>query len=119
MSCKENRKKRHTCKEEQRPQTYWSTHEGKFKLPSELPPTGKHIKNMCPSGLEVHHPDYETLKIYAMEGLPVNTGRNWTKEEINTVVKRGPHKSTLSEESIAHFAAEAKEKVAPNQARLV
>ena len=45
---------------------------------------------MCLSGLTVHHPAYETLKIYAMEGLPVNTGRNWTKEEINTVVKRGP-----------------------------
>ena len=32
---------------------------------------------------------------------------------------RGPHKSALSEEAIAHFAAEAKEKVAPNQTRLV
>ena len=32
---------------------------------------------------------------------------------------RGPHKSTLAEKAIAHFADEAKEKVAPNQARLV
>ena len=32
---------------------------------------------------------------------------------------RGPHESALAEESIAHFAAEAKEKVASNQARLV
>ena len=32
---------------------------------------------------------------------------------------RGPHESALSEEAIAHFAAEAKGKVASNQARLV
>ena len=31
----------------------------------------------------------------------------------------GTHKSALSEEAIAHFAAEAKEKVASNQARLI
>ena len=72
-----------------------------------------------PVGLSVHHPAYETLKIYATEGWPVKTGQNWIKEEINAAVIRGPHESNLSEESIAHFAAEAKEKVAPNQARLV
>ena len=42
MLRKENQKKRHTCQEEQGPQTYWSTHEEKFKLPAELPPPGKH-----------------------------------------------------------------------------
>ena len=42
MLRKENRGKRHTSQEEQGPQTYWSTHEGKFKLPAELPPPGKH-----------------------------------------------------------------------------
>ena len=74
---------------------------------------------MCPLGLAVHHPAYETLKRYATEGCPVKTGRNWTKEEINAAVMRGPHESALSEEAISHFAAEAKEKVASNQARLV
>ena len=60
MLRKENQKKRHTCQEEQGPQTYWSTHEGKFKLPAELPPPGNHQNNMRPSGLEVNHPAYET-----------------------------------------------------------
>ena len=32
---------------------------------------------------------------------------------------RGPHESALSEEAIAHFTAEAREKVASNQASLV
>ena len=90
MLRKENRKKRHTCQEEQGPQTYWSTHEGKFKLPAELPPPGKHRNNMCPSGLASHHPDYEILKRYATEGCPVKTGRNWTKEEIHAAAMRVP-----------------------------
>ena len=79
MLRKENRKKRHTCQEEQGPQTYWSTHEGKFKFPAELPLTGKHQNNMFPLGLAVHHPACETLKRYATEGCPVKTGQNWTK----------------------------------------
>ena len=57
MLRKENRNKRHTCQEDQGPQAYYYTHEEKFKLPAELPPPGKYRNNMCPSGLEVHHPD--------------------------------------------------------------
>ena len=74
---------------------------------------------MCPLGLAVHHPAYETLKRYATEGCPVKTGRNWTKEEINVAVMRVPHELDLSEKAIAHFSAEARGKVASNQARLV
>ena len=74
---------------------------------------------MCPSSFSVHHPAYETLKRYATEVCPVKTGRNRNKEDINAAVMRGPHESALSEEAIAHFAAEAKEIVASNQERLV
>ena len=86
---------------------------------AELPQPGNHQNNMCPSGLAVHHPDYETLQKYATGGCPVKTGQNWTKEEIHAAVMRGPHDSDLAEETIAHFAAEAKETLASNQARLV
>ena len=68
MLRKENRKRRHTCQEQQGQQTYWSTNEGKFKLPAELPPPGKDRNNMCPSGLSVHHPAHEILKRYETEG---------------------------------------------------
>ena len=76
MLRKENRQKCHNRQEEQGPQAYWSTHEGKFWLPDELPPPVKHQNNMCPSGLEVHHPAYDTLLKYATGGCTVNTGRN-------------------------------------------
>ena len=92
MLRKGNLKKRHNCQEEQGPQAYWSTHEGKSKLPSEFSPPVKHRNNMCPSGLAVHHPAYETLQKYATAGFPVKTCRNWTKEEIHAAVMRGPHK---------------------------
>ena len=68
MLRKENRGEKHTCQEEQGPQAYWYTHEGKFKFPAELSLPGKHRNNMCPLGLAVHYPAYETLKIYAIEG---------------------------------------------------
>ena len=116
---KENQNKHHTCQDEQGPQAYWSTHEEKIKLPAELPPTDKHQNNMCSSGLAVHHPDYETLQKYATGGCPVKTVQNWTKGEIHAVATRVPHDSDLSLKAIDHFTAEAKEKVASNQARLI
>ena len=79
-------------------------------MPAELPPHGKHQNNMHLSGLEVHHPTYETLLEYATGGCPVKTGRNCTKEEIHATVTRGPNESAMIEETIAHFAAEEKEK---------
>ena len=58
--------------------------------------------------------------MYAREELPVKTGLYWTKEYTNGAVMMVPHESVLSEEAIAHFSAEAEEKiVASNQARLV
>ena len=74
---------------------------------------------MCPPGLVVHHPAYDTLWKYATGVCPVKTDRNWTKEEIHAAVMRGSHESALSDEAIAHFAAEAKEKVASKRARLL
>ena len=119
MLRKDHRNKHHTCQEDQVPQAYWYTHEGKFKLPAELPPPDKHLNDIFPSGLAVHHPAYEKLQKYATGGCPVKTGQNWTKEEIHAAAMRGPHESDLVGEAIAHFTAEAKEKVALDQARLV
>ena len=78
-----------------------------------MPPPGKHQNNIYPLGLAVHHPAYKTLMDYAMGACSVKTGPNWNKEEIHATVMRVPHDSNLAEEAIAHFAAEAKVKVAP------
>ena len=60
---------------------------------------------MCPSGLAVHHPTYETRLEYEMGGFPVKTGRNQTKEEIYAAVMKDTHKYALVDEAISHFAA--------------
>ena len=86
---------------------------------AELPPPGKHRNNMCLTGLEVHHPAYETLLNYTTGGCPVKTGRYWVKEETHVAVMRVPHESALAEDTISHFAAESKVKVASKWARLV
>ena len=96
MLRKENHKKRHSCQEDQGPQSYWSTHNGNFLLPADLPSPRKNRNNMCLSGLAVHHPAYETLLEYVTGGCLVKTGRNWTKEEIHKEVMRGPHESDLA-----------------------
>ena len=88
-------------------------------MPAELPPPGMHQNNMFPLGLAVHHPSYATLTKYATGGCLVNTSRNWTKEEIDATVMKRPHESALSDNSVAHLAAEAKVKVASKWARLV
>ena len=58
-------------------------------------------------------------RIMRREGALSILGKKRTKEEIHEAEMRGLHKSALAEEAIAHFAAEAKGKVASNQARLV
>ena len=37
------------------------------------------------------HPAARMLNVYNTEGCPVNTGADWTKEQIVAAIKRGPH----------------------------
>ena len=71
---RENKTRRVRRQEDQGPQQYLNTHEGRFKLPSNLPDPVPHLKNMCLSGLAVHHPAYAKLLQYATGGGPVKTG---------------------------------------------
>ena len=114
--CKENWQKRHSRQEDHN--NIGQVTKGNF-FPADMPPPGKHQNNMLLSGLEVHHPAYERLLKYATGGFPVKNGRDWTKEEIHAAVMRVPHESALSDDTIAHFAAEAKVKMASKLARLV
>ena len=74
---------------------------------------------MCPAGLALHHPAADLLKEWATYGCPTQTGKPWTREEMQAAIERGPHRSALSDEAIAHFKAEVDEKVRIGQAKLV
>jgi hypothetical protein len=74
---------------------------------------------MCPAGLALHHPAADLLKEWATYGCPTHTGKPWTREEMQAAIKRGPHRSALSDEAITHFKAEVDEKVRTGQAKIV
>jgi hypothetical protein len=74
---------------------------------------------MCPSGLALHHPAADLLAEWATYGCPTRTGKRWTKEKMQEAIDRGPHRSAMSEEAIAHFKEEVAEKVKVGQAKVV
>jgi hypothetical protein len=74
---------------------------------------------MCPSDRAVAHPAASLLMEWATFGCPTKIGQPWMKEEMWAVVDKGPHRSVLSPAAVAHFAAEAAEKVLTKQARIV
>jgi len=94
-------------------------YKGDYDLPDPVAPLETHRGEMCPSGLALHHPAADILKEWATYGCPTRTGKPWTRAEMQAAIERGPHRSALSDEAIAHFKAEVDEKVRIGQAKLV
>ncbi len=118
---RKNKQCRKALRAEQTLVSPWTQHNG---LGDTITPTDHeacppHRNFMCPNGLALHHPAAKLLKEWATFGCPTRTGTPWSKEEMWEAVTRGPHSSARSPEAIAHFKAEAAEKVRTNQARLV
>jgi hypothetical protein len=115
----ENKRRRRVLLASQQPQTQWSVYQGDFDFPDPVAPLETHRGEMCPAGLALHHPAADLLKEWATYGCPTQTGKPWTREEMQAAIKRGPHRSALSDEAIAHFKAEVDKKVRIGQAKLV
>jgi hypothetical protein len=61
---------------------------------------GKQKKLMSPSASCVNfHPFTETLRDWE-EGVPVDCGDNWTRNQIDAAIQQGPHTLALTLESI-------------------
>jgi hypothetical protein len=65
------------------------------------------------------HPATDLLKEWATYGCPTNTEKQWTPDQMQAAVDRGPHRSALTDDAIAHFRNEVDEKVKRGQAKLV
>ena len=115
----ENKRRRRAQLASQPLRTKWTRYQGEYELPDPLPELANHRGEMCPMGLALHHPAAPLLKEWATYGCPTNTGRPWKREEMQEAIDRGPHRSALSEEAIAHFKAEVNEKIKVGQAKLV
>ena len=55
---------------------------------------------MCPWMRALDHPAAPLLKEYASQGCPVDVGKNWTAEELEVAVEKGPHSSALEPDAI-------------------
>ena len=98
---------------------WWSTHHGLFIPPPALPELQSYRNNMCPRGLALHHPAASILETYATLGCPTQTGKQWSIDEMQAAIDRGPHISALHPDAIEQLRAEVAEKVANGQARIV
>jgi hypothetical protein len=65
------------------------------------------------------HPVADLLKEWATFECPTNTGKQWTPDQMQAAVDRGPHRSALTDDAIAHFRHEVDNKVKSGQAKLV
>ena len=100
----------------------WQQHEGDTALDPahwELRSQTATGREMAPQGLAQRHEAADLLADWEKFGCPTHTGRDWTREEIQAAIDRGPHKSALEPDAIAHFAEEVADKVAKGQARVV
>jgi hypothetical protein len=77
------------------------------------------LNEMCPRGLALHHPAAGALLEYTTGGCPVNTGKNWTAEMVETAVQRGAHVSALVSEAMEQLLTEALEKEKKGQCKIV
>ena len=73
------------------------TKEATTPLPTAGIPTTIPVKEdigkyglMWPRGLAASHPASKMLEEFSTAGYPVDTGANWTKEQIIAAIKRGP-----------------------------
>jgi hypothetical protein len=80
--------------------TLWTTHRGDYVLPTKFDPVTNHCNNMCPANLALHHPAAALLTEYATLGCPMETGANWTRQQLQAAIDRGPHASALLPEAI-------------------
>ena len=58
------------------------------------------------------HPAAALLREYARRGCPVDVGPEWTLEQLEAAVERGPHTSALEPDAIKQIQVEAREKAA-------
>jgi hypothetical protein len=91
--------------------TYWSNHKGKFSIPVPKQGLQTWVGEMCPQNLALYHPAAAKLLDFATGGCPANTGRPWTKAEMEAAIERGPHISAMDPDAMAQLQQEVADKV--------
>ena len=97
----------------------WEWHNGATILPGDhwgQQQKTADAREMAPQGLALKHEAAGLLADWEQFGCPTRTGQDCILDEIQAAINRGPHKSALEPDAIAHFAEEVTKKVAKGQA---
>ena len=107
---KDNKRRRQQQQLQQPPQNYWTTHDGCYEsnISFTHPSRDSYRGGVCPSNLALKHPAAPLLNQYATDGCPVNTGRRWSRREIEAAAEYGNH--PMTEEAATQFYEEALDK---------
>ena len=100
-------------------QSLWRAHKGNQVMPPQKQRPTSFRNEMCPNNLALHLPAAGLLLQYATKGCPTRTGQNWTKDEMEAAIEKGPHPSALVPEAAEQLRQETAEKVKKGQARIV
>ena len=107
----QNKQRQYPIQEAAVPRSVWTSYTGHKILPPKAKRPHSYRNEMCPAGIVTSHPAGELLTKWSQLGCPTKTGYPWTKDKMWQAVARGPHQSSLSPETIAHYTVESKEKV--------
>ena len=92
-------------------------------LPAELPvkeTIGTCLGLMRPQSVFAgNHPAIPILRDYALVGCPVDCGPDWTREKIELLLQRAPHRSALSPNTLSQLREETVAKCEQGYARVV
>lgn len=118
---RQNKRRRVMLQEQQQEYSQWTTHQGTMFVAEEswdreeVPMETK----LYPRGRAMEHPAGPLLQEWVEYGCPTHTGTNWTREQMQAAIERGPHKSAREPEAIQHFQDEIEEKVKVGQAKVI
>ena len=74
---------------------------------------------MAPTGVALSHPAAKLLIKHATKGCPADCGEDWTKEQMEAAIRRGPHPSAYNDGAAEQLREETEEKVAKGYAKVV
>lgn len=90
-----------------------------LQVENEIAELGTFLSLMQPQDIARAHDFGPTLDEYAVRGVPVDCGKNWSREAIEEAVRRGPHKSATTPDAIELFKEDIKYQVDAGFAKIV
>ena len=69
------------------------------QVENDIADLGKLLSLMQPQDVARAHEFGPTLEEYAVDGVPVDCGNNWSRETIEAAIRQGPHQSAMTEKA--------------------